>query len=407
MTTIIDRRGDDDASATTNRKKFLDRYKKHVRDSVRKAVDKYRIKDVQNKRNVVIPTDPLDEPVFTHDEKTGTNRRVLSGNDQYQKGDRIKKQKQGGGGGGGASDQSGDNDPFAFTLTKEEFLDVLFADMALPNYVKESMKKETSTKMVRSGYTKDGIMPRLDLKKSAETAMARRISQRGAIREKIREATTPEEIEELEKKRVPYLDDIDLRYRNYVPKQFPKKQAVMFCLMDVSGSMSQLRKELAKRFFLLLYLFLEREYDSVDIRFIRHAETAQEVDEDTFFYSRESGGTVVSSAFEVLLDIIDKEYDTSVYNIYVAQASDGDNFTSDNQKTFDIVGTQVLPLVQYMAYVETSEHAYQSAGFYGGYYPRLSVIYQPLVDQYKHFNMGRIACKEDVFPILRGLFTDE
>jgi uncharacterized sporulation protein YeaH/YhbH (DUF444 family) len=103
----------------------------------------------------------------------------------------------------------------------------------------------------------------------------------------------------------------------------------MFCLMDVSGSMGEREKDLAKRFFMLLHLFLKRRYERLDIVFIRHTHDAQEVDEHTFFYSRQSGGTIVSTALEEMKKIVHDRYATGEWNIYAAQASDGYTQTGD------------------------------------------------------------------------------
>ena len=122
-----------------------------------------------------------------------------------------------------------------------------------------------------------------------------------------------------------------MRYRRFEPQPKPVAQAVMFCLMDVSGSMTEHMKDLAKRFFALLYLFLKRRYKHVDIVFIRHTHEAREVDEETFFYSPETGGTVVSTALEEMARIVDDRYPPDDWNIYAAQASDGDN-TAERQR---------------------------------------------------------------------------
>ena len=129
---------------------------------------------------------------------------------------------------------------------------------------------------------------------------------------------------------MPFLDTNDLRYNLHVKRPVPTSQAVMFCLMDVSGSMDQQIKDMAKRFYLLLYMFLKRHYERTDIVFIRHHTVAKEVDEQEFFYSRETGGTVVSSALRLMKEVIDARYSPNEWNIYGAQASDGDNWNDDS-----------------------------------------------------------------------------
>ena len=128
------------------------------------------------------------------------------------------------------------------------------------------------------------------------------------------------------RKVIAYIDPVDIRFNRFEPQPLPNANAVMFCLMDVSGSMGEREKDLAKRFFVLLHLFLKRRYERTDIVFIRHTHEAQEVDEETFFYSTQSGGTVVSTALEEMRRIIEERYPSREWNIYAAQASDGDNF---------------------------------------------------------------------------------
>ena len=123
-----------------------------------------------------------------------------------------------------------------------------------------------------------------------------------------------------------YLDDIDLRYKHFTKKPFPVKQAVMICLMDVSGSMGEFEKNMAKKFYILLYLFLNKVYKNVEVIFISHTTSAAEVTEHEFFYSQENGGTIVSTGLQLAKNIIDERIDTSATNVYIAQASDGDNW---------------------------------------------------------------------------------
>ena len=158
--------------------------------------------------------------------------------------------------------------------------------------------------------------------------------------------------------RLPFLDTFDLKFNNIIRTPIPSSKAVMFCIMDVSGSMTQSVKDVAKRFFLLLYLFLKRSYKQIDVVFIRHHTQAKEVDEEEFFYSRETGGTIVSSAITMTADVIKDRYPPSQWNIYVAQASDGDNWDGDSDSCRELLLNRIMPLVQFYAYVEitTGEH---------------------------------------------------
>jgi uncharacterized sporulation protein YeaH/YhbH (DUF444 family) len=150
-------------------------------------------------------------------------------------------------------------------------------------------------------------------------------------------------------KRIPFIDPIDIRYRRFESIPKPVAQAVMFCLMDVSGSMSEHMKDMAKRFYMLLYVFLKRRCRHVEIVFIRHTDRAEEVDEHTFFYGPASGGTLVSSALQAMHEIVRSRFRPSDWNIYAAQASDGDNSTADGEAvarllTADSSGEPVLRL---------------------------------------------------------------
>jgi uncharacterized sporulation protein YeaH/YhbH (DUF444 family) len=194
---------------------------------------------------------------------------------------------------------------------------------------------------------------------------------------------------------VPFIDTFDLRYSNRVQEPNPSTQAVMFCLMDVSGSMDEGRKDIAKRFFILLYLFLTRTYEHIQVVFIRHHTIAKEVDEEDFFYSRETGGTVVSSALELMYDVIRERFPTSDWNIYCAQASDGDNWDGDSPHCRDLLSKKIMPLLQYYAYVEITPHNHQS----------LWREYEKVADHYGNFAMQCIQGLNDIYPVFRKLFT--
>jgi uncharacterized sporulation protein YeaH/YhbH (DUF444 family) len=195
--------------------------------------------------------------------------------------------------------------------------------------------------------------------------------------------------------KVAFVDTFDLRYNNRIRVPQPSTQAVMFCLLDVSGSMDQGRKNIAKRFFMLLYLFLTRNYEHIEVVFIRHHTVANEVDEDEFFTSRESGGTVVSSALELMHKIIANRFPSSMWNIYGAQASDGDNWDNDSLHCRELLEQSLLPLVQYFAYIEITEGAAQNL------WEEYTKLEAGHVD---HFAMRRIATVADIYPVFRDLF---
>jgi len=185
-----------------------------------------------------------------------------------------------------------------------------------------------------------------------------------------------------------------LRYANRVDQPTPTSQAVMFCVLDVSGSMDENRKNIAKRFFMLLYLFLTKSYERIELVFIRHHTVASEVGEEDFFSARESGGTVVSSALTLMHEIILDRYPTSAWNIYAAQASDGDNWEQDSMRCRELIVQGILPLVQYYAYVEIEAEEPQS----------LWHEYARIAATSPRFAMQRILGLEDIYPVFRELF---
>ncbi|MEL7526682.1 MAG: DUF444 family protein, partial [Pseudomonadota bacterium] len=196
-----------------------------------------------------------------------------------------------------------------------------------------------------------------------------------------------------------------VRYNHFVQEPEPNANAVMFCLMDVSASMGEREKDLAKRFFMLLHLFLDRRYEKTDIVFIRHTHDASEVDEDTFFYSPQTGGTVVSTALVVMKDIIRDRYPPSEWNIYAAQASDGENFSGDSQRCATLLGEELMQVCQYFAYVEIvgEDEAQLINSEATGM--ELWESYGRVAEAWPNFARKRVATAADIYPVFRELFA--
>jgi len=419
---IIDRRLSGKNKSIGNRERFLRRYREQIGEAVRRAVSERNIRDLERGEDVTLPRHDVSEPVFGHGE--GGNREyVHPGNREYVKGDRIERPPGGGGGAGGsqASDQGEGEDDFVFRLTKEEFMRVFFEDLALPHLVRTQLAEVPEWKSHRAGFTSDGNPSNLHVVRSMRGALARRIAMGGDTRKEVRELEahllhlhrsprtddallqreireTEAKIEELRRngRHVPFLDPIDLRYRNRVRVPIPSAKAVMFCLMDVSGSMDEARKDMSKRFFMLLYLFLTRHYEKIELVFIRHHTQASEVTEDEFFHTTETGGTVVSSALKLMVDIVRARYPSNEWNIYGAQASDGDNWHQDSGQCREILAEQILPLVRYFAYVQVAD-AEQN----------LWEEYTQLLETHKQFAMRKATDAQDIYPVFRDLFKKE
>ena len=419
---IVDRRLNPKSKSLGNRQRFLRRAKSEIREAVRDALKKRKVSDVSGGERVSIRSKSLREPSFRHNPSTGSRDFVLPGNHDYSVGDTIPKPKEGQGGSGskGSPDGSGEDD-FVFSLSKDEFLDLFFEDLKLPNLVKAKLKDLRSPALARAGYTTDGPPAKLNRVRTMRNSLARRIALRRPGQAEIRaleeelakaEAAEPPNTAKIEalkqriarlkrlRKTVAFIDPLDLQYNRFdrVPK--PTTQAVMFCLMDVSASMTEPLKELAKQFFMLLHVFLTRHYREVDVVFIRHTTEAAEVDENTFFHATETGGTVISTAFEKMLEVVKDRYPVADWNIYAAQASDGHNFDDDMTHCIELLENDVLPICQYFAYIEVLPHGQrimQDSIVWSGY--------EDLADDNPNFAQRRVSAPEDIYPVFRELFS--
>jgi len=416
MSHIIDRRLNGKNKSTVNRERFLRRFKAQIKEAVSKAIKGRSITDIESGEKVSIPVKDIAEPAFHHG-KGGVLDHIHPGNEEFIKGDRISRPQGGSGsGGGGRASKDGEGeDDFAFELSHEEFMNVFFDDLALPNLVKNQLMGIDELKSVRAGFTNDGTPANINIVRSLRGALARRIAMAAPTLSEINE--TEEELDTLlesdeesgfevrERRRrlhllrerlgsIPFIDPFDLRYNNRVKQLKPTSQAVMFCLMDVSGSMDEAKKDMAKRFFILLYLFLQRNYEKIELVFIRHHTSAVEVNEHDFFHSRESGGTVVSSALNLMKEVLAKRYPSDVWNIYAAQASDGDNWDSDSANCAHILDEGILPACQYYAYIEITEGEPQNLWY----------EYLKVQERHRHFAMQKIHSAGDIYPVFRELF---
>lgn len=420
MSYFIDRRLNGKNKSLVNRQRFMQRYKKHIKQAVSDAVNKRSITDMERGENISIPNQDTHEPIISHGQG-GQQNRIYPGNKEFSTGDRIDKPKGGAGGAGsGKASNSGDGeDEFSFNISKEEFLNYIFEDLALPNMMKKALSTQDEFETRNAGFVTQGTANNLSIIRSMRNAHARRIALSAGKKRKLKELLAEqkelegnpdgfkqqprllvlaEEIEILQAriKKVPYLDTFDLRFRSQVKYPVPTSKAVMFCLMDVSGSMTQDIKEIAKRFYILLYLFLQKNYDKIELVFIRHHTSAKEVTEDEFFYSRETGGTIVSSALKLMHEIVQERYSASEWNIYAAQASDGDNWDDDSPQCASLLTNYILPEVQYFSYIEITPQSHQA----------LWHAYEQLGNEWPNeFAMAQIRDSGDIYSVFRSLFA--
>lgn len=438
---IIDRRKNDKKKSATNRARYVRRVREQVKEAVKEIIRDGSIQDNLNggTKKVKVNKKGLTQPEFQHDAHGGVRDRVLPGNKEFQQGDRLPKPEAGGGKGGkggskGSPDGDGEDD-FEFTLSREEFLDLFFEDLELPDMVKKDMVSVDNYVMKRAGFTVDGNPSRLNILRSMKHAKSRRIALRSPKKKEIKELeyemsliedaismddirTTEEQkkimlerIEEIKNriivlrrkaKAVPFIDDMDLRYNRWEKFPTPTTQAVMFGIMDVSGSMDEWKQEMAKRFFMLMLLFLQHNYEKVDIVWIRHHTVPKEVEEEEFFHSHESGGTVVSPAYQMMADIVKERYPLNQWNVFGTHISDGDNYGPDSAVAKQVLTESILPMSQYFAYVEVKQNA--PTDMNGGTGSDLWPVFKPLSDAHKNFVMSLIGDVTQIYPLFRKLF---
>jgi uncharacterized sporulation protein YeaH/YhbH (DUF444 family) len=430
MPTVIDRRLNPKDKSLGNRQRFLRRAREELKRNIRDQIRTGKIADADAEHSVSMPAKGTGEPSFDNAGNSGRRDGVLPGNREFTPGDRIPKADEGGGASSGATRRESEDD-FRFVLSREEVLDLFFEDLELPDMVKLNLKEILAYKPRRAGYARTGTPTNVNVGRTMRNSYGRRIALRRPKQEELdkiadellqlqaealpsaavhlRMIALSEELERLRRRRklVAYVDPVDIRFNRFEGQPIPTANAVMFCLMDVSGSMGEREKDLAKRFFVLLHLFLKRRYDHTEIVFIRHTHEAREVDEETFFYSTQSGGTVVSTALEEMRRIINERYPSRDWNLYAAQASDGDNFAADSERCIALLNGEIMRLCQYFAYVEIIDE--RERHIFGATDNGTSLwrAYQAVSDRWPNFQMSRIARPGEIYPVFRQLFAKQ
>ncbi|TFH10340.1 MAG: YeaH/YhbH family protein [Candidatus Thorarchaeota archaeon] len=433
---IIDRRKNDKKKSSVNRRKFIEKVKEQLRDGVKDSIREGNIKDLisSDKKKVRIPIRNLDEPHFHHD-GTGVNDIVRPGNDRFIPGDKIKRPQSGQGTGGGGSPDGEGEDAFVFHLTKDEFYELFFENCALPDMVKKTLAIINEEELRRTGITSDGPPSALNIERSMRNAKARRFALRAlklrqlhALEEDLQKVqleidnlsmrggdvedafSRKEEIEkEIQLLRtrmaaIAFIDPMDLKFNHWSKVSIPTTQAVIFRVMDVSGSMTEEMKELSKTFFILLQLFLEKEYTHIEIVNIKYHSVATETTDHDFFYGTETGGTVTSNALALVDQLITEKYPTSLWNSYVAHASDGDNWSNDNEIVTDIMTGKLLSKLQYYAYVQINAH--MSTMWRGHIHDPNNMwdLFEGLKAKYPNIDCALVEEMKDVYPVFVKLF---
>lgn len=285
------------------------RHNEKIREAVRdRVMDLATEADVLSgggdNRTVQVPVRFLEHYRFRlsdADDKTGVGQ-----GDQAQPGDVLRPEKSGSGKGSGGAGRGEGGLEFVLEFKVEEIVDWLWEELELPRLEPKPGAMEDE-ELIREGLDKRGARARLDRRRSLKEAIKRRSVQPGG----------------------PSFTNDDLRYRQLARRRRPSTHAVVFFALDVSSSVTEKERRLAKTFFFWALQGLRRQYQRIDTAFVAHTVRAWEFQEEEFFQVRATGGTVASSAFSKVQEIIDERYNPGLYNIYVFYASDGENFTDD------------------------------------------------------------------------------
>lgn len=367
------------------------RHRQLVSDSIKENIGSIIAEESiigKNKDKIIkVPIRGIKEYQFIY----GENRPgVANGTGNEKRGDSVPGagNASGPGIGDGAGQEDGE-EYYETDITLEELIDYLFEDLELPYMERKKYTYvETDRTNKRWGIQRKGIPPRLSKYRSMQERIKRKKSMERAYREIG---------EEFDNQRFPFREE-DLRYQRVKEELRPQANAVVMCLMDNSGSMYQNKKYLARSFFFLLYQFVRYRYTNVELVFINHSTTAQEVDEDDFFHRGEAGGTIISSAYEKALEIIRERYSPEVWNIYAFHCSDGDNWPDDTPKAIN-KAQELCSQCNLFGYGEITV-----SGF--GYAPRRTVMnaFKEKINA-NNFVVVTINGKEDIWPAFKQLLT--
>lgn len=435
---FVDRRKTGRGKSLNNRQKLLKRIKDSIKNAKPEDIDAGGVQKSGGAQGAGSYTNPvkiakhaLVEPVFHYDSNSGVREIVLIGNDHWLKGDEFPLQKSGGSGGGKGNAGPGEEgeDDFIINISRSEFFDVFFEDCELPD-LKETHEKDLPEHvMQRAGFQKVGNPGQLSVIRSFKLSKARRLALTHASRDELAELEAEIEwlmaddceqetdkwfarvqevtlrIAELKAKinAVAVFEDVDLRYRKTEKIQVKASDAVLGMIMDISGSMDETKKRMARKFFSLQYAFIKRKYPQTDLIFIAHTDEADEMTEEEFFTTRKSGGTIVSPAWALMHKIIRERYDANQTNIYVSYAGDGDNWDDDNTLILDEIeggGKGLLSKIRHAVYVQVGQSF--AAGY--GNAPGLWQIMKSIAASNQKFAAIKLEDEGQVFDAFKSLY---
>lgn len=434
---FVDRRKTGRGKSLPNRQRLLRRMQDAIRQAKPQDIDAGGVKGMANNGGgqvnpVKVTRNSLHEPTFHYASGTGDHNIVLIGNDQWERGDEFPVGGGGGGkgrGNGAGQGQEDGEDDFIINISRDEFFNVFFEDCELPD-LQDTHEKELPELMPKhAGFQKEGNPAQLNVIRSYKNALPRRRALTAESREELEqlEAEYTELVDELPDaescrasrinermaeielrltelrskiKGVPFFEKLDLRYTKKEKVLVKSADAVFIMIMDISGSMDEDKKRMSRKFFSLQYAFIKRKYPNTDLVFIAHTETPYEMTEEEFFTTRISGGTTVSPAYTMAHDIIKARYDANNTNIYLSQASDGDNFESDNTNVItELEDNGLLSKLRYMSYAQVG-----TPWGGGGYGQNLWTPIQAVSQSSNKLAMVKIANDGEVFEAFHKIY---
>ena len=370
--------------SASDRRRHKQKIDRAIKEGIYDIVAEESIIGKDGKKKIRIPVRGIKEYRFVYGDNE-SNRKVGSAPDKdIRKGQKIGDNQQQRARGENQSGNEPGSEYYDVEITLEELSEHLFSGLELPELEKKALKKIMSEKIKRKGYRPQGILPRLDKKKSAIARIKRK-----------KAASKRSEFDEQEKFS---FHDEDLTYRNYKQSKKECSNAIIFFVMDISGSMTKEKKFMARSFYFLLYHFIRSKYIHTEIVFVAHDTSGYEVSEDQFFTRGHSGGTFVSAGLKLVNQIIRKRYHPESWNIYIFQCSDGDNWSEDNKKTIDMVESlkKISQLIGYCEIVPGDSNDGSRKG-------RLSELYRPLTD--KKLKSAMISKKSDIWHAFKKFFV--
>ncbi len=373
-----------DRSATdrSRHKKKIDRA---IKEGIHDIIAEESIIGQDGKKKIKIPVRGIKEYKFVYGRGNGSKGVGSAQNKDIKKGQVIKKGKKRRSG-SGKPDKPGSapgEEYYDVEITLDELAKYLFDDLNLPDLEKKHNDSVYSEKIKRKGYRKKGIRVRLSKKETLKNKIKR-------FKKSVKNQTFDPDSGE----RFPFHEE-DLKYKHIDVKKKPVTNAVIFFIMDVSGSMGKQKKFLARSFFFLLYQFLRYRYESIDLVFISHTTEASEVNEDDFFKKASTGGTYISSGLNKAMDVMKERYPVSSWNIYCFHCSDGENFSEDNEKAIKAM-KEIINISQLSSYIQISRSQDTIWG------EEMANLFSTLVNE--KFKIIKIAEKEDIWPQFKKLF---